>query len=126
MALRQHQHPADAAVGREVVEMPVQNRCTRGFRAFPQRAVDMIKGLTEDAEVGKIYRGKVKRIMNFGAFVEILPNKDGLVHVSELSDKYVKNVDEVVKVGDEFNVKVVGIDELGRINLSKKQAPQDK
>lgn len=89
-----------------------------------QRAIDMIKGLTEDAEVGKIYRGKVKRIMNFGAFVEILPNKDGLVHVSELSDKYVKNVEDVVKIGDEFMVKVVGIDELGRINLSKKQAPQ--
>lgn len=91
-----------------------------------RRAVDMIKGLTEDAEVGKVYRGKVKRIMNFGAFVEILPNKDGLVHVSELAEKYVKNVEDVVKIGDEFNVKVVSIDELGRINLSKKQAPQDK
>lgn len=86
------------------------------------RAIDMIKGLTEDVEVGKIYRGKVKRIMNFGAFCEILPNKEGLCHVSELSDKYVKNVDEVVKIGDEVMVKVIGIDELGRINLSKKQA----
>lgn len=86
------------------------------------RAIDMIKGLTEDAEVGKIYKGKVKRIMNFGAFCEILPNKEGLCHVSELSDKYVKNVEDVVKVGDEIMVKVVGIDELGRINLSKKQA----
>lgn len=86
------------------------------------RAIEMIKGLTEDVEVGKIYRGKVKRIMNFGAFCEILPNKEGLCHVSELSDKYVKNVDEVVKIGDEVMVKVIGIDELGRINLSKKQA----
>ncbi len=89
-----------------------------------KRAVEMIKGLTEDAEVGKLYRGKVKRLMNFGAFVEILPGKEGLVHVSELADKYVKNVEEVVKLGDEFMVKVIGIDELGRINLSKKQAEQ--
>jgi polyribonucleotide nucleotidyltransferase len=91
-----------------------------------QRAVDMIKGLTEDAEIGKIYRGKVKRIMNFGAFVEILPNKEGLCHVSELDDKYVKNVEDVVKLGDEFPVKVISIDELGRINLSKKQAKPEK
>lgn len=89
-----------------------------------KRAVEMIKGLTEDAEVGKLYRGKVKRLMNFGAFVEILPGKEGLVHVSELADKYVKNVEDVVKLGDEFMVKVIGIDELGRINLSKKQAEQ--
>ncbi len=85
-------------------------------------AIEMIKGLTEDAEVGKIYKGKVKRIMNFGAFVEFLPNKEGLVHISELADKYVKNVEDVVKLGDEFNVKVIEIDELGRVNLSKKQA----
>lgn len=89
------------------------------------RAIDMIKGLTEDVEVGRIYKGKVKRIMNFGAFCEILPNKEGLCHVSELSDKYVKNVEEVVKVGDEITVKVIGIDELGRINLSKKQAEKN-
>lgn len=87
-----------------------------------QRAIEMIKGLTEDVEVGKIYKGKVKRIMNFGAFCEILPNKEGLCHISELADKYVKNVDDVVKLGDEIMVKVIGIDELGRINLSKKQA----
>ncbi len=90
--------------------------------AASSRAVDMIKGLTEDAEIGKIYKGKVKRIMNFGAFVEILPNKEGLCHVSELADKYVKNVEDVVKLGDEFMVKVISVDELGRINLSKKQA----
>lgn len=90
--------------------------------AASQRAVEMIKGLTEDAEVGKIYKGKVKRIMNFGAFVEILPNKEGLCHISELDDKYVKNVEDVVKIGDEVTVKVISIDELGRINLSRKQA----
>jgi len=87
-----------------------------------QDAIRMIKAITEDVEVGRIYNAKVKRITNFGAFCEIAPGKDGLVHVSELSDKFVKSVEEVLKVGDEIKVKVVGIDELGRINLSKKQA----
>jgi polyribonucleotide nucleotidyltransferase len=87
-------------------------------------AIRMIKAITDDVEVGRIYIGKVKRIMNFGAFVEIAPRKEGLVHVSELADKFVKSVEEVVKIGDEFKVKVIGIDEMGRINLSKKQAEQ--
>ncbi len=87
-----------------------------------QAAIAMIKAITDDVEVGRIYIGKVKRIMPFGAFCEIAPRKEGLVHVSELSDKFVKNVEEVVKIGDEIKVKVIGIDELGRINLSKKQA----
>ena len=87
-----------------------------------QKAIDIIKGLTEAPEVGKIYSGKIKRIMPFGAFCEILPNKEGLIHISELSAKFIKNVDEAVKLGDEVKVKIIGIDELGRINLSKKQA----
>ncbi len=90
--------------------------------AAVERALDMVRGLTEEPEVGKIYHAKVKKLMNFGCFVEILPGKEGLVHVSELDDKYVKNVEEVVKVGDEFDVKVVNIDDLGRVNLSRKQA----
>ncbi len=88
-----------------------------------KEAINMIKAITEDVEVGRIYIGKVKRIMPFGAFCEIAPGKEGLVHISELADHFVKNIDEVVKVGDEIKVKVVGIDELGRINLSKKQVP---
>jgi len=88
------------------------------------QAIQMIKAITDDVEVGHIYIGKVKRITNFGAFVEIAPGKDGLVHVSELSDKFVKTVEEVVKIGDEIKVKVIGIDELGRVKLSKKQADQ--
>jgi len=88
-------------------------------------AIKMIKAITEDIEVGRIYIGKVKRITNFGAFCEIAPGKDGLVHVSELADKFVKNVEEIVKIGDEIKVKVIGIDELGRINLSKKQVPSE-
>ena len=82
----------------------------------------MIKAITNDVEVGRIYSGKVKRIMPFGVFVEIAPKKEGLVHVSELSATFVKKVEDIVKVGDEFKVKVIGVDELGRINLSKKQA----
>ncbi|MFA4993557.1 MAG: polyribonucleotide nucleotidyltransferase, partial [Candidatus Omnitrophota bacterium] len=87
-------------------------------------AIKMIRAITDDVEVGKIYFGKVKRIMPFGVFVEIAPRKEGLVHVSELSSTFVKKVEDAVKVGDEFKVKVIGIDELGRINLSKKQAEQ--
>lgn len=88
-------------------------------------AIDMIKAITDDVEVGRIYIGRVKRIMAFGAFCEIAPGKEGLVHVSELADKFVKNAEEVVKIGDEIKVKVIGIDELGRINLSKKQVPSE-
>jgi polyribonucleotide nucleotidyltransferase len=92
--------------------------------AKSDEAIKMIKAITEDIEVGRIYIGKVKRIMPFGAFCEIAPRKEGLVHVSELAERFVKNVEEVVKIGDEIKVKVIGIDELGRINLSKKQAEQ--
>lgn len=90
--------------------------------AKSQAAIKMIKAITDDVEVGRIYIAKVKRIMPFGAFCEIAPRKEGLVHVSELADKFVKSVEEVVKIGDEIKVKVIGIDELGRINLSRKQA----
>ena len=88
-------------------------------------AIEMIKAIAEDIEVGRVYIGKVKRIMAFGAFCEIAPGKEGLVHVSELADTFVKNVEEVVNVGDEIKIKVIGIDELGRINLSKKQVPPE-
>jgi polyribonucleotide nucleotidyltransferase len=93
--------------------------------AKAEEAIKMIKAIAEDVEVGRIYVAKVKRIVAFGAFCEIAPGKDGLVHVSELADRFIKNVEDVVKIGDEIKVKVIGIDELGRINLSKKQAEQD-
>ncbi|MCK9594626.1 MAG: polyribonucleotide nucleotidyltransferase [Candidatus Omnitrophica bacterium] len=89
-----------------------------------QAAISMIKAITDDVEVGRIYPAKVKRVTTFGAFCEIAPGKEGLVHVSELAEKFVKDVNSVVKVGDEFKVKVVEIDELGRINLSKKKAEE--
>lgn len=86
-----------------------------------EETIKMIKAITDDIEVGRVYPAKVKRIMPFGAFCEIAPRKEGLVHISELADHFVKNVEDEVKIGDEFKVKVIGIDELGRINLSKKQ-----
>ena len=93
--------------------------------AKSQEAIRMIRAITDDVEVNRVYFGKVKRIMAFGAFVEIAPGKEGLVHVSELADTFVKDVESVVKIGDEIKVKVIGIDELGRINLSKKQVPSE-
>lgn len=85
-----------------------------------KRAVEIIEELTEEVVVGKVYNGTVKRVEKFGAFVEIIKGKDGLVHVSELSDKYVKNVEDIVSIGDKLEVKVTEIDKMGRVNLSRK------
>jgi len=93
--------------------------------AKSKEAIDMIKVITKEIEVGQIYTGKVKRVVPFGAFCEIAPGKEGLVHISELADHFVKDIEGEVKVGDEFKVKVIGVDELGRINLSKKQAKEE-
>jgi len=87
-----------------------------------ERAKSIIEGMTAEAVVGKTYLGKVTRLMNFGAFVEIMPGKEGLVHISQLADQRVAKVEDVVKVGDEIRVKVIEIDDMGRINLSKKSA----
>lgn len=84
------------------------------------RTIEMIKKLTQEAEVGSIYTGKVTRLMNFGAFVEILPGKEGMVHISELADYRVSKVEDIVKVGDEITVKVIEIDHQGRVNLSRR------
>jgi polyribonucleotide nucleotidyltransferase len=84
-----------------------------------EKAIQMIKSLTEEAEVGKIYLGKVVRITDFGAFVEILPGKEGLLHKSQLSDRRVSRVEDVVKEGDEIMVMVIDIDKDGRIKLSR-------
>lgn len=94
-----------------------------------KRAYKMIEDITKEAEVGEIYNGKVMRIMNFGAFVEILPGKEGLVHISKLAHERVEKVEDVVKVGDQITVKVTDIDEQGRINLSRKDTlppPENK
>ncbi len=85
-----------------------------------RKAMKMIEDLTREVEVGAIYTGKVTRIMTFGAFVEVLPGKEGMVHISELADYRVDKVEDVVKVGDEITVKVTEIDSQGRVNLSRR------
>jgi len=85
-----------------------------------------IKGLTEDAEIGKIYAGKVVSVKEYGAFVEIMPGKEGLVHISELSNDYIEKVDDVVKAGQEIKVKLIGIDDQKRIKLSRKAALKEE
>jgi polyribonucleotide nucleotidyltransferase len=91
-----------------------------------KRALTMIEGIAKDAEPGQVYMGKVVRITSFGAFVEFLPGKEGLVHISKLSHKRVAKVEDVVNVGDQILVKVMEIDRQGRINLSRKDAMEGK
>jgi polyribonucleotide nucleotidyltransferase len=86
-----------------------------------KRALDIIKGLTAEPEVGATYKGTVKRITDFGAFVEILPGIDGLVHISELSHTRVERVEDVLKEGDVTDVKVVSVDRDGKIRLSRRE-----
>ena len=85
-----------------------------------RRAIEIIEGMTKDVEVGKVYTGKVTRLMNFGAFVEIAPGKEGLVHISELADFRVPSVEEAVSVGEEVQVMVTEVDGMGRVNLSRR------
>src|SRR5215475_9449756 len=89
-------------------------------------ARDAIMGMTAEAEIGKIYRGKVVTIKEFGAFVEFLPGKDGLVHISELANFRVKQTEDIVKMGDEIWVKCLGVDEKGRVRLSRKAAMAER
>jgi len=86
------------------------------------KAADWIKNITREVKVGEVFQGKVKRILDFGAFVEILPGQDGLVHISQLAPYRVNKVEDIVKIGDIIPVKVISIDEQGRINLSLKEA----
>lgn len=94
--------------------------------AMIARAIEIIEELTEEVEVGKIYNGVVKRVENYGAFIEIIKGTNGLCHVSELSDTFVKNVSDVVSVGDKLAVKVLEVDDRGRINLSHKATLEEK
>jgi polyribonucleotide nucleotidyltransferase len=89
-------------------------------------ARDAINGMTAEAEIGKIYRGKVVTIKEFGAFVEFLPGKDGLVHISELANFRVKQTEDIVKLGDEIWVKCLGVDEKGRVKLSRRAAMAER
>jgi len=85
-----------------------------------EKAKYLIEGLVREAKVGEIYNGKVKRITKFGAFVEILPGIEGLLHISNLSHSHVSKVEDVLKMNDEIQVKVIGIDQQGKIDLSRK------
>ena len=88
--------------------------------AMINRAVQIIKSIVTEIEPGMIFTGKVVRLMNFGAFVELAPGKDGMIHISKLSEKRVNTVEDVVNIGDEVTVKVIEVDKMGRINLSMK------
>lgn len=88
-------------------------------------AIEMINEIVADVEVGKIYHGRITRIMNFGAFCSVIGNKEGMIHISELADYRVNNVTDIVNVGDEVDVKVIEIDSMGRVNLSKIAADRE-
>ena len=111
------------------VQIEVENDGTVNIASVDREAadnvIDYIRSLTEEPEVGKIYTGKVTSVTNYGAFVEILPGQEGLLHISELADGYVKKVEDVIHTGDEIVVKLVEIDKLGRLNLSKKAITDD-
>jgi polyribonucleotide nucleotidyltransferase len=91
-----------------------------------KKAMDIINSITAEAELGKIYLGKVKRVVDFGAFVEILPGTEGLLHISQISDKRISKVTDEIKEEDEVLVKVIEIDKFGRIRLSRKEALREK
>ena len=87
-----------------------------------QAAVDIVESLIEEVEIGKIYLGKVKKIVDFGAFVEIIPGTDGLVHISQICDRRIKSVSDEIQEGDEIKVKVIDVDQQGKVKLSRKEA----
>ncbi len=94
--------------------------------AAANKAKEIIRGIVQEAEVGKLYMGKVRKIMDFGAFVEIFPGTDGLLHISQISDKRIEKVTDELKEGDEVLVKVLEIDRQGKIRLSRKEAMREK
>ena len=91
-----------------------------------RRAKEIISGMAKDIEVGELYQGTVVTIKEFGCFVEVMPGKDGLVHISELADFRVNKVEDVVKVGDSIWVKCIGVDDRGKVKLSRKAAVKDR
>jgi polyribonucleotide nucleotidyltransferase len=91
-----------------------------------KKAIEIVEGIVADAELGKLYTGKIKRIVDFGAFVEILPGTEGLLHISQISEKRIAKVTDVLKEGEELVVKVIEIDKMGRIRLSRKEAVREQ
>jgi len=120
----------EEAGGRETTTINVEQDgsvfVTSSEKEMADKTASAIRALVQEVEVGKIYQGKVTRVTDFGAFVEVLPGKEGLVHVSELADRHVEKVSDVVKAGDTIPVLVKNIDELGRVNLSLREALRKK
>ncbi len=90
-----------------------------------QKAIDRIQAITAEPEIGKTYKGTVRKVVEFGAFVEIMPGTDGLLHISQLSNERVRRVEDVVREGDEINVKVLDVDRGGKIRLTMVGVPQE-
>jgi polyribonucleotide nucleotidyltransferase len=90
-----------------------------------EKAISMIQAITAEPEVGKIYHGTVRKIVEFGAFVEIMPGTDGLLHISQISSERIRRVEDVLHEGDEINVKVLDVDRSGKIRLSMREAEQE-
>ena len=107
------------------IEKRTSSECSSVNQNSIDQAVTAILGIAEDVEVGNIYNGTVKKIMEFGAFVEIAPGKEGLVHISNLDFARVKEVGDICSVGDKMKVKVIKIDRQGRIDLSRKEALEE-
>ena len=110
----------------KLIEQSGGNACIKACDISDfSKAKSMIEYLTADVEVGKTYEGEVKRIMNFGAFIEILPGKEGLLHISKIANHRVDKVEDVMNIGDKVVVKVTEIDNQNRINLSRKELVED-
>jgi polyribonucleotide nucleotidyltransferase len=91
-----------------------------------RKAIEIVEGIIAEAEVGKLYNGKIKRIVDFGAFVEILPGTEGLLHISQIAEERIAKVTDVLKEGEELLVKVIEVDKMGRVRLSRKEAIKDQ
>ena len=91
-------------------------------QAAADKAIEYIENLIQEAKIGTIYLGKVKKIVDFGAFVEIFPGTDGLVHISQICDRRIQSVSDEIQEGDEIKVKVIDVDQQGKIKLSRKEA----
>ena len=123
-------HPGGDRRPRSTSTTPARSTSPRPRARGWTRPRQFVRGLTEEVEVGKIYLGKITRLMNFGAFAEILPGKEGLIHISELAEHRINRVEDVVEVGDEVMVMVTEVDPQGRVNLSRRaviegQSPED-
>lgn len=94
-------------------------------QAAADKAIEYVNNLTQEVEIGKVYLGKVKKIVDFGAFVEIFPGRDGLVHISQICDRRIKSVSDEIQEGDEIKVKVIDVDQQGKVKLSRKEALKD-